>query len=96
MIVQIFKLAREVLAVCLRVEKKVDEVLRLHRANSGTPQFYNTLDSPTQVCPLCQRKVAYVPVDLCSGDQENPERVLVRRCNCIPQPTELPVGGEFL
>ncbi len=85
----------QLLKALVRVEKKLDEVLKLSlKASRGDgPGNLPAMPVPfgaSGVCPLCQKPVSYRPVDLRVSP---PTRVIIRECGCEPVPTELPSGG---
>lgn len=88
----------QLLKAALRIEKKLDEILRLtvNRAqNSGDPFFPpQPLSNPVQgACPLCQRPIIIKPVAIPDLGIQVPVRV----CGCEPQTNELPVNqGDIL
>jgi len=65
----------------LRIEKKLDELLRLTKEagskQNATP-ILQQLDFKNQTCPLCNRGVKYIH----DGDVVN------RICGCVPQKQE--------
>ena len=91
----------QVLKAMLRIEKKLDEVLKLQmkssRLTSGPTNplahHLEPMDYRTQsACPLCQRQVVYQPVEF----QDHPGIVVIRLCGCKPQTMQLPIKGEEL
>jgi hypothetical protein len=69
-----------------RVEKKLDELLRLrlqqNQSQVGIPmEMTQRLDSFGQVCPLCQRAAVNDVITSEDGETE----IVVRRCGCIPK-----------
>lgn len=83
------------LKAAIRIEKKLDELLRLGiagaRAQRGVLVQLEPLSYPTQgACPLCQKQVVYVPMTF----QDLPNQVLVRTCGCEPRSSQLPVQGD--
>ena len=85
------------LDAAIRIEKKVDELLKLSlaaaRAQRGPLVSLEPLNYPTQgPCPLCQKQVRYVPMVL-----DDLGVVKVRVCGCDVVTNELPVtpvGGK--
>jgi len=76
----------ETIRSLVRVEKKLDEVMKMMRALA--PQAPLQLLSHTgQVCPLCQNAVHYLPLPSSGGESRT-----IRMCGCEPTPTQL-VGG---
>jgi len=76
-----------------RIEKKLDELLKLGVSRSKAagdtlmmpPQ---PLSNPVQgACPLCQQAVAYKPTVI----PETGMQVLIRTCGCEPQSQELSI-----
>lgn len=76
----------EVLKAIIRIEKKLDELLRRQVDENA---MHQPLNYHGQHCPLCKRPVRYVPV---SSRSEG--HYMVRACGCEPMETELPVEGE--
>lgn len=77
----------------MRVEKKLDEVLRLSLKSSKAdgPGNLPAMAVPfgtTNVCPLCQKQVRYQPVHLGTAPLDV---IVIRECECKPVPTELPI-----
>lgn len=80
----------------MRVEKKLDEVLKLSLKSVKVdgPGNLPAMVVPfgaTNVCPLCQKQVRYQPVHL---GVSPPETIIIRECECKPVPTELPIKGR--
>lgn len=76
----------EILRELIRVEKKVDEALRILKTLA--PQVPLQLLSHTgQTCPLCQNPVHYVPLPGGEGETRT-----VRVCGCEPAATQLVAG----
>lgn len=74
-------LLRDSLRALLRIERKLDELLRAARMQN--PTFVpSPLHSAGQICALCQRQVVYAPV-LVDG-----EHLVVRHCGCTALPSE--------
>ena len=68
-----------VIEALVRLEKKLDEVLKLVKKGDGTKiVVLETIGVAHQTCPLCSRSVRY----------ELFEGVIVRRCGCVPNVTE--------
>jgi hypothetical protein len=90
-------LLQQLLKAAIRIEKKLDELLKLSlsgaKAQKGFMVSLEPLSYPTQsACPLCQKQVVYRPVSL----PDVPTLVLIRTCGCEPQTNQLPVQGENL
>ena len=90
-------LLQQLLKAAIRIEKKLDELLKLSlseaRAHRGTLTSLEPLSYPNQsACPLCQKQVVYLPV----ATPDVPNLVLIRTCGCEPKTTQLPVQGESL
>jgi hypothetical protein len=88
-------LLRLLLAAAIRIEKKLDELLKLSLAEAksqkGPLVTIEPLNYPTQsACPMCQKQVTYIPIVL----QELKTPVLVRVCGCEPKTNQLPVQGD--
>ena len=87
----------QLLKALIRIEKKLDELLKLGlieaRQQRGPMTSLEPLSYPTQsACPLCQKQVVYVPASY----PDVPSLVLIRTCGCEPQTNQLPVQGESL
>jgi hypothetical protein len=67
----------------IRIEKKVDEVMR-RQDNDKAPR--QMLHHTGQACPLCHSAVKYQPVQIAGGE------IIIRECRCEPTATELPKG----
>ena len=83
------------LGAAIRIEKKLDELLKLAlveaRAQKGPLVNLEPLSYPTQgACPLCQKQVTYVPLLI----KDFPNPVLVRVCGCEPKTNQLPIQGD--
>lgn len=63
----------------LRVEKKLDELLRLQMERGDSLVFVQGLDSTGQACPLCKQPVQYETMYPTPGGE-----VTVRKCGCQP------------
>ena len=74
-------LLREVLRAALRIEKKVDEILAYAKSKGHNTKPMHYQGEP---CPLCQRKVEYMPVPISKTEFQ-----LIRICGCSPQQTQL-------
>jgi hypothetical protein len=90
-------LLMQLLKAAIRIEKKLDELLKLGlaeaRSQKGPLASLEPLSYPTQsACPLCQKRVVYQPVSF----PEVPHLVLIRSCGCEPQTNQLPIEGESL
>jgi len=91
---------RQLLKSAIRIEKKLDEILRqvrhLAERNPGSAVIphIEPLNQPGQSpCPLCRLPVKYMPVTL-GGLIDG--TVTVRVCGCEPQTMELPMSeGEL-
>jgi hypothetical protein len=88
-------LLMQLLKAAIRIEKKLDEILKLNladaRSKRGPLVNLEPLSYPTQgACPLCQKQVMYAP----TAFQDVPNLVLVRVCGCEPKPNQLPVLGD--
>lgn len=88
-------LLKALLVATIRIEKKLDELLKLSLADAkqkrGPLVSVEPLSYPTQgACPLCQKKVMYVPTMY----KDAPNQVLIRVCGCEPQANQLPVQGD--
>lgn len=76
---------RDLLRAAVRIERKLDELLRAARLQN--PQFMPLpLHTASQVCPLCQRQIVYASVLLDGGYE------VVRICGCIAVPEETAVN----
>ena len=87
----ILVMLKAILEAMIRLEKKLDEVLRVTvNPNKGNvaanlPTMLMPLSNPGQPpCPLCQRPVTYQKLRL--PDLE----IVLRTCGCEPQVTQLP------
>jgi hypothetical protein len=69
-------LVRTLTRAVLRMEKKLDEILRMQKAKDPGFQVQK-MDYTGQVCPLCTRPVEYHMV---YEDPQNPE--VMRTCGC--------------
>ena len=84
------------LATAIRVEKKLDELLKLtvtsQKVETGQlPVQLQPLSNPTQgACPLCQRPIVYRQVMV----PETDTRATVRSCGCKPPPSQQATQGE--
>jgi len=80
----------QLLKAVIRIEKKLDELLRLSLKASETklgnlPTQLQPLSNPVQgACPLCQRQIAYKEVEMPEG------KTIIRICGCEPQTNQLP------
>jgi len=74
-------LLREILRSALRIEKKVDEVLSYAKSKGHQTKPMHYRGEP---CPLCQRKVEYMPAPVSEGEFQ-----MIRICGCSPQQTQL-------
>jgi hypothetical protein len=88
-------LLKLLLKASIRIEKKLDELLKLSLAESRTQKGVlvqlEPLNYPTQgACPLCQKPVVYVPMTF----QDLPDPVLVRTCGCEAKTNQLPIQGD--
>lgn len=92
-VVQIM-LMKHLINSLVRVEKKVDELIRLKISTSspGSILMVQPLNYKNQsACPLCQGPVYYkkvkIPIQYPEGsglEKEVTEEVFVRVCNCAP------------
>lgn len=87
----------QLLKAAIRIEKKLDELLKLSlsqsRAQKGSAAQLEPLSYPTQsACPLCQKQVVYLPASF----PDVPQLVLIRTCGCEPRTNQLPIQGESL
>lgn len=83
------------LKAAIRIEKKLDELLKMSlataRSQKGPLAQFEPLSYPTQsACPLCQTKVSYVPMVF----KDLPTPILVRVCGCEARTNQLPVQGD--
>jgi len=85
----------QLLKAALRIEKKLDELLRLSvtsadqgKAPGSLPTMVTPMSAPHQVCPACNHKVMYMQVQL-PPPMDRP--VVIRKCECKPADA-LPVG----
>jgi hypothetical protein len=95
---------KEVLRAAIRIEKKLDEVLKMILKSSKSagpgdlPPMAQPLGALGQVCPLCQKPISYRPVnlpaDFRAAASQSPNVVILRSCGCEPALTELPIQGE--
>lgn len=79
----------------IRIEKKLDELLKLtlaeSRAHRGPLVNLEPLSYPTQgACPLCQKQVTYIPMAF----KDLPSPIPVRVCGCEAKTNQLPVQGD--
>jgi len=79
----------------IRIEKKLDEILKLvledARTKRGPLVNLEPLSYPTQgACPLCQKQVKYFPVAF----KDVPDLILIRVCGCEAKTNQLPVQGD--
>jgi len=98
-IVEILKLLMEAL---LRIEKKVDEGLKLlmkpqqATASGGIPELPPLLapmNSPTPGgCPLCQKQVTYYQLRIQTDNNGAEVPMNIRVCGCAPTVTQLPIN----
>jgi hypothetical protein len=95
------KLLTHVHEAALRIEKKLDELLKLSTAQLSStsmpgalPPSAQPLSNPNQgACPLCQGKITYYPMNLIDPAlPEAPIQIMVRVCNCKPVSTQLPIN----
>lgn len=87
----------QLLKAAIRIEKKMDELLKLGlieaRQQRGPMITLEPLSYPTQsACPLCQKQVVYVPTSF----PEVNGLVLIRVCGCEAKTNQLPIQGEAL
>lgn len=75
----------------LRIEKKLDEVLKLNlkmvqkQEQSPIPPVLQKMSSPTpSQCPLCQTMAVYRIIDLPAQEGALPDRIISRFCGCEP------------
>ena len=88
-------LLQQLMKAAIRIEKKLDEILKLDLAEArqqrGPLVSLEPLSYPTQgACPLCQKQVAYIPM-MFTG---LPSPVPVRVCGCEVQTNQLPIQGD--
>jgi hypothetical protein len=92
-------LLAQILRALIRLEKKVDNLTGMVVSLSSkaeVPTWVHKVDELNQVCPLCQQRVDYQPVNM--NVPENPGttmEVLVRTCSCEPRATKQPITGDF-
>ncbi len=87
---------QQVLKAVIRIEKKVDESLRLtlkatETAQGNLPDRLQPLNDMGQSCPMCIRPIQYKTMEMAPGYS-----VTFRECGCEPQPNQLPIKGEDL
>jgi len=70
----------EILKSALRIEKKLDELLK-RRSDTDPPM--QPLNYSGQICPLCNQPVKYTPVS------DGAVSTIVRTCGCVPVTQEL-------
>jgi len=75
----------ELLKAVIRLEKKVDELMR-RQDNDKAPR--QMLHHTGQSCPLCHAAVKYQPYKPAELGRE----IIIRECQCEPTATELPKG----
>lgn len=82
------KALAEVLRSMIRIEKKCDEILKLAKVESPGA-VVQPLNYAGQVCPLCQRPVTYLSVEMGEGALPEPIRI----CGCHPAANKLADTG---
>jgi hypothetical protein len=74
----------------LRIEKKLDELLRLTKteitATRGAPMLQQ-MSFDKQVCPLCNKRIDYFV-----SEQGHLGEVIRRECGCVPPKEEIDNG----
>jgi hypothetical protein len=83
-------LMKPLFQMLVRIEKKLDEVMRYQKDNSSTNlapgwNLTQTLNQPGQhPCGLCQQVPIYRNVQVPVGDGSSNETVTIRVCGCEP------------
>lgn len=90
-------LLQQLVKAAIRIEKKLDELLKMglaeSRAHRGPLVSLEPLGYPNQsACPLCQKQVTYVPTSF----PEVNSLELIRVCGCEARTNQLPIQGEDL
>lgn len=86
---------RHVLKAVIRIEKKLDELLKLvvpmaQKPGTAVPPLPQPLHIPNQgACPLCQQPVSYQNL----VDPQSGEVVPVRLCGCEPVVVNIQPGA---
>ena len=92
----VWLILKQLLKAALRIEKKLDEVLKMadtaakaqgKNLSFGPEPLSYATQSP---CPLCRRPVVYQPVQILGLN--GVEQVLIRVCGCEPVASEMPIN----
>ena len=75
-------MTRSLMRFALRIEKKLDEALKLLKVDKPGVQLQE-LKYPGQVCPLCNQPKTYYPIQVNKMESE-----VICVCGCTPRLTQ--------